>query len=310
MSKRASASKSKKTKAQPSEPRKWRLPSFSFGQAARWLNRSIFGLIVIGGIAGVALGVGPLQERVGALRSDPLVVRFEWPLISGSKGTWLNEAEQTRLHSIAMAHLTPNPFDRAALVETRDALAATGWFITPPTIQRKPGGVVEIVGMWRKPAAVVRHGRWEHLVSRDGALLPLRYPIGGSGNLPLILNPFTAPPQRTDGGPGVGLPWAGGDIPAAISLFDLLRTSDRYADVAAIDVRRYVRDGLLTIVTTNGGRVVWGAAPGAGAPGEVSERVKLERFERLFADSSWLGESRPPIEIHTSVVLIDESARP
>lgn len=291
---------------------RFRWPSFSLSAAGVWLNRTLFGAIVIGGLAGVAFGIEPLKDRVGELRADPLIVEFAWPKLAGADGggTWMNPTEQDRLRAVALATLTADPFDRAALERTQEALSATGWFREAPTIQRLPGGVVSIRAPWRAPAAVVRYGGWDHLVARDSSLLPVRYPIGAADTLPVILNTYTGPPKSRAGGAGYGLTWAGGDIGAAISLFDQLRKSDRYGSVSAIDVSRYVPEGLLTIITTNGGRIVWGAAPGAGAPGEVADSVKLERFENLFADPSWLGADRPPVEIHTSVVLIDESAQP
>ncbi len=288
-----------------------RLPSFSLGTAGRWVNRSLFGALIIGGLAGVAFGLGPLKNRVGEIRADPLMLEFNWPKLSGGKtdGTWLNAAEQDRIRAVAHANLTTDPFDLESLERTQVALFETGWFKTAPTLQRKPGGVVDVHGAWRSPAAVARYSGWDHLVARDGSLLPVRYPIGAADSLPIILNTYTGPPRARDGGLGYGLSWPGGDIPAAIKLFDLLRTkSGRYGSVQSIDVSRYVSEGLLTIITTNGGRIVWGAAPGAGAPGEVTDSAKLERFENLFADPSWLGANRPPVEIHTSVVLIDESA--
>lgn len=311
MSKRSKKKPAKKP-AKEEAPARFQLSSFSWRSAGVWLNRTLFGALIIGGLAGVAFGIEPLKNRVGELRADPLVVEFAWPKLVGTKdgGTWMNPTEQDRLRAVALANLTTDPFDRASLERTQDALSATGWFREAPTLQREPGGVVSIRGSWRSPAAVVRHGGWDHLVARDGALLPVRYPIGAADALPVILNTYTGPPRSRDGGAGYGQLWAGGDITAAISLFDALRRSDRYASVSAIDVSRYVPEGLLTIVTTSGGRVVWGAAPGAGAPGEVSDSVKLERFENLFADPSWLGADRPPVEIHASVVLIDESAQP
>lgn len=290
--------------------KRFRLPTVSFADAWPWVNRVFLGVIVLGAVVGVVFGVAPLQERVGRLRADPLVVEIAWPLIAGDpERTWLNIEEQDRLRDLALAHLAADPFDFASLEETQAALFGAGWLREPPRIVRKPGGVIEIQGVWRMPVAVVRSGEWERLVSRDGALLPVRYPIGGSGELPIITGAFTGPPRKADGSEAFGAVWPGGDIPAAIALFDYLRQSDRYSKVVSIDASRYVTKGLLTIVTTNGGRIVWGAAPGQGAPGEVRDAVKLTRFEKLFADATWLGADRPPVEINTSLVLIDESAR-
>jgi len=289
--------------------RRFHLPTISLADSGKWMNRGFFSLIALGAMVGLIFGLAPLKARVAQLRSDPLVVEIAWPLIAGdAERTWLNETEQDRLNALASAHLTPDPFDAQSLEETQSALYQTGWLRQPPRIERKPGGVIAIEGDWRLPAAVVRSDQWDRLVARDGSLLPIRYPVHGSGDLPVIVNTYTGPPRTADGADAYGATWPGGDVAAAIALFDLLRQSDRYSSVSAIDVSRYVTEGLLTIVTNNGGQVVWGAAPGAGAPGEVRDAVKLSRFEKLFADATWLGADRPPVEINTSRVLIDESA--
>lgn len=288
-----------------------RVRRFTWRAAAVWLNRSVVGVLLIGVAAGVAFGLAPLKERVGELRTAPITVEFNWPPLAGDTGrTWLNPEEQVRLGEMAHRSLAENPFDVASLESARSELASTGWYTAPPVFRRKPGGTITIDGDWRIPAGVARVGSWEYLVSQDGALLPIRYPAGAAGDLPVILNPYTGPPKRADGAAEYGAIWAGGDIPAAIALIEALRVSGHEADVAAIDVSRYVREGLLTIITPSGGRVVWGAPPGAGAPGEVTDAIKLERFEKLFSDPTWLGADRPPIEIFSSLVLIDESARP
>ncbi|RMH23730.1 MAG: hypothetical protein D6693_10780 [Planctomycetota bacterium] len=276
-----------------------------------WANRLALPLVVVLMVASSALAYGPLRRRVGAVRADPVRVVIRWPAVAGDvSGTWLPADEQDRLRRIALAGLTPDPFDTTALAETREALARTGWFKTPPTLRRRPAGVVEVRGDWRAPAAVVRTGSWDRLVADDGALLPLRYPEGGAGDLPVIVRPYAAAPRRPDGAEGFGLIWPGGDVPAAIRLHRFLRSSPHAARIAAIDVSRYVPEGELVVVMDTGGRIVWGSAPGAGRPGEASDEIKRQRFERVAGDPSLVAGDRPPVEIHTRYVLIDESASP
>lgn len=301
----------KKRAARASVGERFHLPTLSMSQASTWVSRALIGVVALSAVGGAVFGIAPLKQRVAQLRTDPLVVIFDWPpLADDAASTWMSVQEQDRLRSIVLAHVTPDPFDRSSLVASRTALSDTGWFTTPPVVGRSPGGLIEISGPWRALAAVVRRDGWDWLVSRDGALLPVRYPIGAAGALPVIVGVYAGGPTRSDGSPAFGSPWAGGDVPAAISLFDMLRTSERMNEVAHIDVSGYVPNGLLTIVTQGGARIVWGSSPGSAAPGEVPDAVKLERFDRLFADPTWIGQGRPPIEIHTAQVLIDESARP
>lgn len=297
----------------PARRRRARLswPTISLPKVGAWLNRAVLAVIALGTFGAIAFGYGPLRDRVGGLRADPLVVVFEWPAMArDASRTWLNIEEQDRLRDIALAHLSPDPFDAQSLAQTRAALDRTGWFRVAPTVRRRAGGVVEISGAWRAPAAVVRVGPSDYLVSEDGALLPVRYPAGGAGAFPVIINTYTGPPRLADGSTGFGVVWPGGDVRAAIGLWAYLRGSPRAGEIAALDASRYVSKGLLTIRTRSGGRIVWGGAPGAGVPGEAADAIKRERFERLFDDPALLASGRPPVEIYTRLVLIDETARP
>lgn len=276
-----------------------------------WGNRLALPAVMVALISSAALAYGPLRRHVGAVRADPVQVEIRWPALpSAPNRTWLPRAEQDRLRAIALAHVTADPFDVVSLREAREALLRTGWFVEPPTIWRKPAGRIEIEGAWRRPAAVVRFDSADRLVAADGALLPVRYAPGSAGSLPLVINPYAGPPTRADGAPGFGLVWPGGDVPAAIRLSRFLRDSPRFDAIAAVDVARYVSDGALTLVMNNGGRIVWGGAPGASAPGEATDEIKRTRFETIAGDPSLVAADKPPVEIHTRFVLIDESAHP
>ncbi len=285
-----------------------RPPRVSLRTAALWLNRGVFAVIVVAAVAGVAFGYSPLRERVGAIRTDPLRVTIDWPTSPG--GTWLPIEEQDRLGAIARANLTADPFDIASLDATSAAFAATGWFGGPPTVRRRPGGEVEISGAWRTPAAVVRHGGADHLVASDGALLPMRYAPGTARGMPVIVEPYTGPPTRSGGVPGLGLIWVGGDVTAALGLIEYLRRSPAAASIEAVDVSRYVSENLLVLRMSWGGRVVWGAPPGAGAPGEVADDFKRTRLEQIAREPTLARPEKGAVEIHSRFVLVDETASP
>lgn len=270
-----------------------------------WSGAARFGgwAMLLGAGGALALGAGELEERVGAARSDPLEARIDWPVSPGGERTWLPSSEQRRLASLLLTSVSMDPTDRDSLDAARRRLLSTGWFERDLTLVRRPGGVIELDGSWRAPAAVVRVEESAHVVSRDARRLPLTYPAGGAGPLRFIERVWGSPP-------GVGEVWTGGDVEAAIDLLAVLRGSPAWGRVAGIDASRYVRSQMLTVVTTTGARVVWGSAPGERPTGQVEHETRLARFEALMDDPAWIAAGRPRVELHLPRPVINESASP
>lgn len=258
-------------------------------------------LIAAGGA--LALGAGPLERRAGEVRADPLEARLDWPAAPGADRTWLPASERRRLSDLLLSTVALDPTDAGTLAEARERLLRTGWFEPDLTLRRRPGGVIEVDAVWREPAAVVRHGGAEHVVSSSARRLPLTYAEGGAGPLRHIARPWGDPPPA-------GEVWTGGDVQAAIDLLALLRSSPTWPRVAGVDVGDYARRQLLAVVTTSGARVVWGSAPGEVPTGQVPHETRLARFEALLDDPAWLAAGRPRVELYLPRPVINESAAP
>lgn len=258
-------------------------------------------LVVAGGA--LALGAAPLEERAGEIRADPLEARLDWPAAPGAERTWLPASEQRRLTELLLATVDIRPTNGESLRIARERLLNAGWFEPDLALRRLPGGVIDVDATWRQPAAVVRHGGAEHVVSTDARRLPLTYPEGSAGPLRFISRPWGDPPPA-------GETWTGGDVQAAIELLALLRTSSAWARVGGVDVGDYARRQMLTVVTTSGARVVWGSAPGLVPTGQVDHETRLARFEALLDDPAWLAANRPRVELHLPRPVINESAAP
>jgi len=260
-------------------------------------------------IAG-ALVEEPLQARVAALRADPVTVEIDFPpLASDASGTWLPEAEQWRLRQIVLATVALDPFDHDSLMNARDELDAAGWFAEPPTLRRLPKNVITVEGAWRRPAAVVRAGGRDRLVSTEGRLLPLAYAPGEATGLKVIQNAWADPPRWDSGGLAYGSRWMGGDVQAAVRLLETLRNTPAWPHVAGVDVSSFLDRNRLTILIEGGGRLIWGAPPSETPPGEQPAQVKLRRLIELVESPAWIGAGRPTAELYTPFVYIDETAR-
>lgn len=281
-----------------------------------WPGRAGTAIFIVVLVGAVLVGVGPMKDRVGDLRADPLDVVFAWPALAGASlaapdapTTWMPEDERWRLEQIVRISVSLDPFDSDSLQLAQQELAATGWFAHGPIVRRRAHGLIEVTGPWRGPAAVVRTGSQDLLISADARLLPITYRAGAAGTLPVILGVWGGPPANAENAPAHGARWIGDDLAAALRLLGALRTSAAFDKVQAIDAEDFDREQRLTIITTHGARVVWGHPPGTEADGEPTDDVKLARFESLLSDVGWIHAGRPLARLYTPYVLIDETAR-
>ncbi|MCB9845652.1 MAG: hypothetical protein H6811_06670 [Phycisphaeraceae bacterium] len=247
-------------------------------------------ILAVGSVPAVLLGAGLLEDRAAALRASmPIRVVIHWPsaegLTTSPTESWLPEAQQRDLVALARDSLgeSPEPFRIDPLERLGRAMGASGWFEGQPTIRRAGGGVIHVVGEWRRPTAWIRFGADDYLVDDRGRLMPLTY--GATEASPPrtpVLNPGTRPPRRPSGEPDYVAPWTSDSARAAIELIDLLHEQPYWAQVAAVDAGGKRPDLRLVIETDRGTRIVWGGAPNAFNPGERSTQDKLRQLANFY----------------------------
>ncbi len=280
--------------------------SSAFTRLAAWVT-------LAAAVGALVVGRDAMQARAAGARSAPAVSQDAWPALAPGGGendatTWLPESVQRTLVAIVEGAISPDPFDVNSLETAHKALSATGWFREGPFLRRGPGGVVRVEGEWRIPAAVVRTAARDARVASGGELLPVQYPSGGAWPLRVVRGAWASAPADEFGAPRYGAPWVGGDVQGALALLGALRGTQAWKHVAAIDVSGFVQGRPLTILTTEGASVVWGSAPGAGAPGEQPDAEKLRRFVLLVKNPAWIAASRPRVELFTPYVYLDDTA--
>jgi hypothetical protein len=186
---------------------------------------------------------------------------------------WLDPAVADRLRRQVADSLSDDPLDRAGLKRAVAELTDSPWVESVQQVRRAPRGQVKVEAAYRRPAALIAGDHGYHLVDARGVWLdgPLDRAASRWNRLPLITGVHAPPPAE-----GYGHAWAGHDIPAALSLQQLLR-DEVYADqIAAYDVsHRDLKDRLWLVLYTDGPAIIWGLPPGEERSVEPEAPVKL-----------------------------------
>jgi hypothetical protein len=278
------------------------------------------GVVALAVVIGAVFGLPRLRESASyRMRyQDGVSIFVELPVdeAAGESGgkTWLKDEFATDLHRIAAEAISANPdvLSRKQLDMVRLAVARTGWFEGDPIV-RRTRGQIHISGTWRVPAAVVRYGDLEYLISWRGNLLPKTYVAGEAyktDGVRVITGVAFGPPADAQQRLTLGARWPGDEVRAALELLALLEEEAYAADVAGIDVSPRkaggVRNGAtdrqdltLSIVTPDDTRVVWGCSPSVSGVyrGEVSREQKLANLRELYRRFGRIDAGRPMVEV-------------
>lgn len=286
---------------------------FQWGAFVRSLSGFTVLVLGLGVLAGVTLGMKPLEARAAALRGrEPLRIAIRWPLVAGQPAggkSWLPKAQQEQLEQLAAdaAGKRPDPYSSGPLARVSDALFDTGWFETLPKVTRDGRGGIAVDGKFRVPAAVVRKEGKDYMIAWDGKLMPAVYDAGES-RLPAIIDPALGPPATRGGQRDYQTAWAGEDLAASLELLDLLMRQPWAEQVSGVDASGYSRDGSLTIVSREAARIVWGGRPSKPRTGEVTTRQKLAYLAQLQHDTRRIDGGYPLIYVNSSRLQFDVSA--
>lgn len=270
---------------------------------------TILALAMLAGVlAGLVLWRRPLEARAAGDSDLNVRFAFDWPAPGRGAGaertTWMPvQFQEELLAGASRAWQQPGP-GRSRLDSLASALAASGWFRTPPTVRRESGGLVVIEGDWRVPAAVVRHGGMDHLVSWEGLPMPPVY-RPGAANLRAILEPSMPPPSLASGQRDYATPWPGEDIAASLELLGAVVRAPWGGQVAAVDASGYSDRRSLALMTTMATRVEWGGRPSRPRQGDVSTDEKLNRLTRLYRDCGRIDGRYDSIDVSQPHLVID-----
>jgi hypothetical protein len=265
--------------------------------------------VLLGVAAAGVLIADPLLARRAARRTPPVAeVRFDWPLLPAPPGaaarTWVPaDVRQGLVEQVRDAlEVSAGQPDARALAAAGTRLADSGWFERVQSVRSIGRGVVLVEAVWHVPAAVVRDGERDRLISARGVLMPVDYPAG-QAPLPAIVGAAAAPPRAGSGTLAVGAPWSGEDVRGALSLLALLAPEPWRVHVREIDVAGFGEAREMALVTRAGTRIVWGGPPEAFTPGQVDSASRLQRLRALFSGPDPLIARLDSVDLSGPVLL-------
>lgn len=267
----------------------------AYQQTSGWIAT----LLSVGVIVALGASFGPMQARASHLTSAQPRVKFTWPPLAGFSSaevagqpepmTWVNAEIRSGLERTALTSLTNNLFDRDSLESARESLARTGWFRDDLRLVREANGLVRVNGTWRIPAAAVRSGGQDVLVTSAGEVLPVRYPPEVSGYKALIGVASPAPEP--------GKAWLGGEVQAGLRLLDYVSTLACADQIAAVDVSEYGSTRTLVLITELGNRIIWGGPLDAFNPGQAAPAAKLARLGEIYRQHGRVDAGRAILDV-------------
>jgi hypothetical protein len=291
----------------PAQPFAWRL-------FLSYLGTFVTLTVVVGLLVVLAVGTRPLERLVAVAQPAPApTITIQWPKVRPAEGqapvTWVPEQQRDALLDRArhaLADGTPD-LSGASLARVGAALQQSGWFTGRPVVRRGAANSLIIDGQWRVPAAVVRRGGTDQLISWEGAPMPVTLPAG-QARFPVIENPAMAAPTLADGTLDCASAWAGEDMAASLELLQVLLRQPWGSQVAGVDASRFAIDKSLTLTTAFGTRVVWGGRVSKPLLGEVSSSQKLAHLSGLFDKHRRIDAGFPMIYVNSTKLQFDISA--
>lgn len=321
-----------KTKNKPKVRKEPRLPEGS----TRTLVLAGIGLLLAAGVViGAGVGIPALGRNAASRISTESRTVQVWLTPPG----WMPQETfesvmdravaayaQTSRELGAGEALSPEP-----LRAVQESILASGWAADTPRVSRRQPTRVEgdegaakrndvVIEMaWRRPVAVVRSsafqigarpGLRDTAIDINADVLPMSGPPESFPGLKVILNPSRLPKpiDATDTNPA----WPGQDVRDAIALLQLLAGEKFAPQIVGVDLAEHAEQRRLLIVTTTGGRVVWGTPPGGEGVyrGEVPDASKLANLRELVNATGHLDGGQARVEIHwPGTVLIDDDTR-
>ncbi len=278
---------------------RWRLPKLPQWDlswaAARGTLVAVVWVLAVGGIVTAwVLGTPRLEAYASAHQAggDVVVRILDLP-------AWVEADLESMLVETAVRHIGGDPLQRADLMDARESLLATGWFVSVEQVRRVGTRAVDVTATLSQPFAVIRDRlrARDHLVDAQGRVLPRSYAPGErSGYIGLTGARYNAPTHS-------GMTWQGADVADALNVLALIIDRPWLDQVVRIDLTHHRRDGSIRLVTDRNCTIVWGRAPGDEAGSDVPAAQKLSYLDYHYEQYGHIDRGLEELDITGDVVV-------
>jgi hypothetical protein len=236
-----------------------------YAKATAWI-------VCIGGIIGAWMWGVPRLQAYAAMQHLPPQIDIQF----ADPPAWMHEDLRLHLSLEAQRHMHGSALVQRDLVAVHDALMDSGFFTEIRQVRRERDNLVIVDGQYITPYALIRDADGDHPIDPFGTLLP----NGQAENFVVIRGVRFDRPVRP------GLRWEGMDVDAALRLLRLLDRQPWRTQVAELDLSHYMHDGMVDIIATTGGRILWGSPPGDEKPLEAATEFKLKVLNMEYGQRS------------------------
>jgi hypothetical protein len=194
---------------------------------------------------------------------------------------WLNKVLLQELQDKAKIQLSKTEVSRESLIQTSDALAATGWFLDVNQVRWVDENEAVVDATFLIPYARVLDGLGSVYIDDSGRRLPLRNGeiVDTKYHFITISLPQFDRPQRP------GLQWNGEDVMAALDVLKLIYNKPWALQVTEINLGKWPSNKSLTLISDSSSRLNWGSAPGQEKSLESLADKKLEWINSMYESS-------------------------
>lgn len=290
---------SRTKKADPTlayKPKKW--------DAARTLR----GVRILGGftfLVALALGWKWTEGRLKTYVADHQTQTVQANAVTlVDAPSWMSPLLAEQLQHLVAQQIGPDPMDQASLNNAVYQLQNNPWIDHVQRITRVQGNQVTVQASYRQPVAMVQSPHGYHPVDSQFHLLPglyLENQLQQVG-LPVItgLRPTATP---------IGQVWDDPALKAGLDLVGVVANQPWANQIKSVDVSERDQRGRirLSLITTQGGQVRWGYAPGKGHPIEVTDSAKLNALASLYQRSGRIDAGGRMVDIFTQTVLVHQN---
>lgn len=279
-----------------------RFDAFRANAAAIGANAStVASICVLAAIVGMLWwGVPRLRDRMqqqAIAAGEPRTVAYT------SAPPWLDPLRQSEISARVSQAVGPvSVLDPSRLTLARAALESTGWFESIEQVRLSDEGGFLVDATFVRPFAVIRHSDFDYLVDVDGRLLPMQWAAGHRPAAPHYVAIVGAAAMPSG---DYGSVWPGSDVAGGLELAKFLAREPWFEQIAAIDVSSLPSRAEATLITTGGGRLLWGRLPTDRTAAEVPPETKLRSMAALLASTGRIdvGANRT-IDLRGDVVTV------